>query len=70
MLASGSSVQHLTMAIDGTLYCYANPSATSYRLFKSADGGGSWSYTGEVEDTIVDIATAPNDASIVYYATM
>lgn len=26
MLASGSNVQHLTMAVDGTIYCYANPS--------------------------------------------
>lgn len=24
VLASGSDIQHLTMAIDGTLYCYAN----------------------------------------------
>jgi len=69
VLASGSDVQHLTMAIDGTLYCYANPSGTSYTLFKSTDGGYSWSYTGKVKDTIVDIATAPDNASIVYYAT-
>ena len=26
VLASGSNVQHLTMAVDGTFYCYANPS--------------------------------------------
>lgn len=26
VLASGSDVQHLTMATDGTLYCYASPS--------------------------------------------
>ena len=26
VLASGSNVQHLTMAVDGTIYCYANPS--------------------------------------------
>ncbi len=70
VLASGSDVQHLTMAIDGTLYCYANPSGTSYTLFKSTDGGYSWSYTGKVKDTIVDIAVAPDDASIVYYATV
>jgi len=70
VLASGSDVQHLTMAIDGTLYCYANPSGTSYTLFKSTDGGYSWAYTGKVEDAIVDIAVAPDDASIIYYATV
>ncbi len=69
VLASGSSVSYLTMAIDGTLYCYANPSATEYRLFKSTDDGSGWSYTGEIEDAIVGIAAAPNDASIIYYAT-
>jgi len=69
VLASGSDVQHLTMAIDGTLYCYASPSGTSYTLFKSTDGGYSWSYTGRVKDSIVALATTPDDASIVYYAT-
>ncbi len=69
VLASGSDVRHLTMAIDGTLYSYANPSRTSYTLFKSTDGGYSWSYTGKVEDTIVDIATSPDDANVIYYAT-
>ncbi len=68
-LADGSDVQHLTGAADGTLYCYANPSGTSYTLFKSTDGGYSWSYTGKVTDDIVDIATAPNDANVIYYAT-
>ena len=69
VLASGSNVQHLTMAVDGTLYCYANPSGTSYTLFKSTDAGCSWSHTGQANDAIVDIATAPDDAGIVYYAT-
>ena len=69
VLASGSDVQHLTMAIDGSLYCYAKPSGTSYTLFKSTDGGYSWSYTGRVKDDIVDIAIAPDDASVIYYAT-
>ena len=69
VLADGSDLQHLTMAADGALYCYATPSGTSYTLFKSADGGYTWSYTGKVQDSIVDIATAPGDANIVYYAT-
>jgi len=69
VLADGSDIKHLTLVADGTLYCYANPTGTSYTLFKSTDGGYTWSYTGKVEDTIVDIATAPGDANTVYYAT-
>jgi len=69
VLASGSNIQHLTMANDGTLYCYAHPSGTSYTLFKSRDAGYSWSSTGQVSDAIVDIATAPGDANCIYYAT-
>jgi len=41
MLADGSDVEHLTTAIDGTLYCYADPTGTSRTLFKSTDGGTS-----------------------------
>ncbi len=69
VLASGSNIQHLTMADDGTLYGYANPSGTSYTLFKSTDAGYSWSYSGKVKDAIVALATAPDDADIIYYAT-
>ncbi len=69
VLASGANVRHLTAATDGTLYAYANPSATSDTLFKSTDGGYSWSATGKVEDTIIDLATSPEDAGTVYYAT-
>jgi len=69
VLANGSDVRHLTMAIDGTLYGYASPSGTSYTLSKSTDSGYSWSFTGRVEDAIVAIATAPDDATVIYYAT-
>ncbi|MBA7615448.1 hypothetical protein ES703_22729 [subsurface metagenome] len=70
VLAGGSNVQHLTMADDVTLYAYADPSGTSYTLFKSVDAGYSWSYTGNVQDAIVALATAPDDANIIYYATV
>lgn len=70
VLASGSNVRHLTMAADGSLYSYANPSGTSDTLFKSTDAGDTWSTSGKVKDAIVDIATAPEDASLVYYATV
>lgn len=69
VLAAGSNVQHLTASSDGTLYCYANPTGTSYRLFKSTDGDYAWSYTGQVTDAIVDIATTVEDANTVIYAT-
>ena len=41
-LAAGSDIRCLTMANDGTLYCYANPSGTTSTLFKSTDAGRSW----------------------------
>ena len=69
VLAKGADVQQLTMAIDGALYCYANPTGVNFTLFKSTDNGYSWSHVGKVTDSIVDIATAPDDADIVYYAT-
>ena len=67
VLAAGSDVQHLTMAIDGTLYAYVK--GPTYTLYKSTNGGYSWSYIGNVTNNIVDIATSPHDANLVYYAT-
>lgn len=69
VLADGSDAQCLTMAPDGTLYCYANPSGTTYTLFKSLDGGSTWSFTGKVKDAIVAITVAADDSRYVYYAT-
>lgn len=69
LLATGSDVKHLIMAKDGALYAYANPTGTSYTLFKSTDNGFSWSATGDVQHTIVGIAAASDDAGIIYYAT-
>ena len=68
-LAGGSDIRCLTMAGDGTLYCYANPSGTSYTLFKSTDAGRSWTAAGKVTDVIVDIAVSPQDNTNIYYAT-
>jgi photosystem II stability/assembly factor-like uncharacterized protein len=66
-LAAGSDIQHLTMSTDGTLYAYGK--GLPYTLFKSTDGGLKWSYTGQVQDTITDIAVSPHDSNIIYYAT-
>ena len=67
VLANGSDIQYLTRAIDGTLYAYGK--SLTYTLYQSTDDGYSWSYTGKVTDAIVDIATSPDDATIIYYAT-
>lgn len=67
MLAAGSDVQYLTRDIDGTLYAYGK--GLTYTLYRSTDNGHSWAYIGNVQDAIVDIALAPGDASIIYYAT-
>jgi len=67
LLASGSDVQHLTMAIDGTLYAYGK--GLTYTLYKSTDDGDTWSYIGDVRDAIVDIAIASDNPNIIYYAT-
>ena len=69
VLAQGSDLDHLTLASDGTLYCFANPAATQFRLFRSTDSGKSWSYCGRVEESIVDIAISPDNPSIVCYAS-
>jgi hypothetical protein len=69
VLASGSDIQHLTMAADGTLYASASPAGTSFTLFKSENDGYNWRQTGGVTEAIVAIATAPDDASIVYFIT-
>ena len=70
VLAAGADTRYLTAAVDGTLYCYATPTGTPDRLFKSTDGGLSWSSVGRVRDTIIAIAAAPFDASTIYYATV
>ena len=38
VLAAGSDVRHLSIAIGGSLYCHANPTGTTYTLFKSTGG--------------------------------
>ena len=52
LLASGSDVQHLTMSVSGTLYAYVE--GPDYTLYQSPDGGCSWSYIGDVQDSIVE----------------
>jgi len=69
MLADGSDVQHLTMAADGTLYCYAiaeiNGTDTEM-LFKSIDDGQSWQETDYEGNAVTDIACSNLDADTIY----
>lgn len=67
VLASGSDINCLTAAFDGTLYaCVKGMTDT---LFKSTNGGQRWSPIGGVRDEITDIAVSPADAKIIYYTT-
>ena len=65
VLASGSDVQHLTMAIDGSLYCYAKVSGDNV-LFNSNNNGRSWVETDYDGGAITDIACSSEDANIIY----
>jgi photosystem II stability/assembly factor-like uncharacterized protein len=67
VLATGSDIQCLTVAPDGTLYAHVR--GLTYSLFKSEDGGISWSDTGKVKDDIVGIAVSPANSNTIYYAT-
>ncbi len=71
VLADGSDVQHLTMAIDGTLYLYVV--GVGYNdLYKSTDEGRSWTVTNYATDFpgagAVDIACSSEDADTLYVA--
>ncbi len=65
VLALGSDVQHLSMAIDGTLYAY-NFDGTTHHLMKSTDGGCTWEQTDYDGGAIADIAGSRIDAETIY----
>ena len=66
-LAEGSDVRCLKTAADGTLY--AAVIGLDYTLYRSVDGGVSWSHIGNVRDEIIDIAVSPHEPGMIYYAT-
>jgi len=69
MLADGSDVQHLTMAIDGTLYCYAMAKINGIdteMLFKSIDDGQSRQETDYEGNAVTDIVCSNLDADTIY----
>ncbi|TET25863.1 MAG: hypothetical protein E3J67_02970, partial [Dehalococcoidia bacterium] len=65
VLALGSDVQQLTMAIDGTLYAYKFD-GTTHHLMKSTDGGCTWEQTDYDGGAIADIACSRIDAETIY----
>ena len=71
VLADGSDVQHLTMAIDGTLYLYVDGAGYN-DLYKSTDEGHTWTVTNYATDFpgagAVDIACSSEDADTLYVA--
>jgi photosystem II stability/assembly factor-like uncharacterized protein len=67
VLATGSDIQCLTAAPDGTLYAYCR--GLPYTLYQSQNSGISWSYISKVKDDIVGIAISPVHTDTIYYAT-
>jgi hypothetical protein len=67
VLAGDTDIQHLVMTPGGDLF--AGVCGLTYTLYQSGDEGSRWSYTGNVEDDIVALAVALDDAETVYYAT-
>ena len=65
VLADNSDVQHLSMAIDGSLYCYAEVSGEDV-LYKSDDEGHSWAETDYDGGAIADIVCSSIDANTIY----
>jgi len=65
VLADNSDVQHLSMAIDGSLYCYAEVSGDDV-LFRSDDEGRSWAETDYEGGAIADIGCSSIDADTIY----
>ncbi len=67
VLAGDSDINHVALAGDGMLY--ASLQGLTYTLYRSTDGGLSWTSIGNVSDTIVDLAVSTLDSDRVYYAT-
>ena len=60
----------IDIGTDGTLYAYANTSATTTsKFFKSTDDGHTWTAVGRQTTAIVDIACSPTDDDVIYIAT-
>jgi photosystem II stability/assembly factor-like uncharacterized protein len=67
VLASGSDIQRLALASDGSIYACVQGLANS--LYRSNDGGLGWTSIGNVADNIIGMALSPRDPNRVYYAT-
>lgn len=77
---AGQSWTHVSDGLDGPVDFHnmevsrADPAVTygighDRRVQRSADGGVTWEVTGEAPEQLIDIATAPGDAAMLYAAT-
>ena len=64
-LASGSDIQHLSLALDDSLYT-DKVEGTTHHLMKSTDEGRTWEQTGYEGGVIAAIAGSRLDADIIY----
>ncbi len=55
----------VSRADPAVIYCIGHDG----RVQRSTDGGHSWEATGEAPEKLIDIATAPHDAAMLYAAT-
>lgn len=67
VLASGSDIRCLAIASDGTIL--AAVAGLDHSLYKSGNGGNSWTPLGSVRDAVTDLAISPHDPDTIYYAT-
>ncbi|WP_137109704.1 exo-alpha-sialidase [Rhodobacter sp. SY28-1] len=77
---AGQSWTHVSNGLDGPVDFHsmevsrADPAVIygidhDRRVQRSADGGVTWEATGEAPEKLIDIATAPRDAAMLYAAT-
>ncbi len=67
VLAEGSDITSIALSSNGTLFAAA--AGTGNRLYKSDDGGYTWTLLWSAEAEIIDIKTDPQDADTLYCAT-
>ena len=65
VLAENSDVRQMSIAIDGSLYCYAEAGGDDV-FFKSDDDGRSWAETDYAGGAITDIVCSSTDAGTIY----
>ena len=67
VMAEGADIRQITESADGTFY--ASVDGLTYTLYRSTDGGITWSASGKVTEEIVGMAVSPGNPVNVYYIT-